>query len=311
MDMRKIKCGVVGLGYLGQHHARIYNELDGCELVGIFELNATRAKEISDQYNCKIFDSLDSIAESCDAISVVVPTDKHCEVAVPLLEKRVHLLIEKPLCEDLEEAQKILEAARKNNCVVQVGHIEHFNPVMEFLEDMVNKPRFITADRLAPFNPRGTEVGVVLDLMIHDIGIILQLNPSPIEKIESVGVRVLSSTEDIANARITFSNGCVANLNTSRVSLKKVREVRVFQQGGYLSLDFNNQKGHFLSTEGQQIKKEEIPINKGEPLALELLHFTECLRDSESTPKVGGEFGRNALEVALKITEQIRSSPDF
>ena len=309
--MRKIKCGVVGLGYLGQHHARIYNELDGCELVGIFELNATRAKEISDQYNCKIFDSLDSIAESCDAISVVVPTDKHCEVAVPLLEKRVHLLIEKPLCEDLEEAQKILEAARKNNCVVQVGHIEHFNPVMEFLEDMVNKPRFITADRLAPFNPRGTEVGVVLDLMIHDIGIILQLNPSPIEKIESVGVRVLSSTEDIANARITFSNGCVANLNTSRVSLKKVREVRVFQQGGYLSLDFNNQKGHFLSTEGQQIKKEEIPINKGEPLALELLHFTECLRDSESTPKVGGEFGRNALEVALKITEQIRSSPDF
>ena len=310
-EENKLKCGVVGLGYLGQHHARIYNDLPNCDLVGIYEVNTSRAEEISNLYGCKIFDSLDSIADACDAISVVVPTDKHCEVAIPLLDKGVHLLIEKPLCENLEEAQKILDAARSNQCVVQVGHIEHFNPVMNFLEKAVNKPRFITADRLAPFNPRGTEVGVVLDLMIHDIGIILQLNPSPIEKIESVGVRVLSPTEDIANARITFQNGCVANLNTSRVSLKKVREIRVFQQGGYLSLDFMNQKGHFLSIDNMQIQKEDIPIEKGEPLALELAHFTECLTKGDKAPKVGGEFGRNALEVALTITDQIRSSSDF
>lgn len=306
----KVKCGVVGLGYLGQHHARIYNQLENCELVGILEKDSERSQEIADLYLCRQFNNLDEIADECDAISVVVPTDKHKEVAIPLLKKGVHLLIEKPLCEDLSEAQEILQAARDNQCVVQVGHIEHFNPVMNFLEKTVTKPRFITADRLAPFNPRGTEVGVVLDLMIHDIGIILQLNPSPIASIESVGVRVLSPTEDIANARITFENGCVANLNTSRVSLKKVREIRVFQQGGYLSLDFNNQKGHFLSIENKQIKKEDIPIEKGEPLALELEHFSQCLQ-SDKLPKVGGEFGRNALEIALKITEQIRSSPDF
>jgi predicted dehydrogenase len=190
---------------------------------------------------------------------VVVPTDKHCEVAVPLLEKRVHLLIEKPLCEDLEEAQKILEAARKNNCVVQVGHIEHFNPVMEFLEDMVNKPRFITADRLAPFNPRGTEVGVVLDLMIHDIGIILQLNPSPIEKIESVGVRVLSSTEDIANASLEFENGCVANLTSSRISLKNMRKSRFFQKDAYVSVDFLKKEFEFLQMES--LKTDPDPFD--------------------------------------------------
>jgi predicted dehydrogenase len=300
-----IQCGVVGVGYLGQHHARIYAELEQCELAGIYELDPVRAKEISEKYDCPVFTDLDKLAEVCDAISVVVPTDKHCEVAVPLLEKGCHLLIEKPLCVSSAEAEKILAAANRNNCLIQVGHIEHYNPVTSYLEKVVDKPLFITADRLAPFTPRGTEVGVVLDLMIHDLGVILQLVGAPVEKVESVGVNVLSATEDIANCRITFTNGAVANVNTSRVSEKKVREIRVFQNNAYLSLDFMNQEGHFVKREGLQLHKEEIPIEKGEPLKIELASFLDCVANM-SNPKVDATLGKQALELALRITEQIR-----
>jgi predicted dehydrogenase len=180
---------------------------------------------------------------------------------------------------------------------------------MSYLEKAVTDARYITAERLAPFTPRGTEVGVVLDLMIHDIGIVLQLANSPVERIDAVGVSVVTKTEDIANARIAFKNGCVANLSSSRVSLKKNREIRVFQTGGYLSIDFMGQKGHTVrvdpTAEGG-FAKEEIPIEKGEPLAIELASFTACVRDRKS-PKVSGELGRTALQVAIQITEQIRA----
>ena len=300
-----IQCGVIGVGYLGQHHARIYSELEQCELAGIFEVDADRAKEIADKHGCPVFTDLDALADACDAISVVVPTDKHCEVAVPLLEKGCHLLIEKPLCVSSEEAETILAAAEKNNCLIQVGHIEQYNPVTSYLEEAVDQPLFITADRLAPFTPRGTEVGVVLDLMIHDLGVILQLVGAPVEKVESVGVNVLSPTEDIANSRITFANGAVANVNTSRVSEKKVREIRVFQNNAYLSLDFMKQEGHFVKREGLQLQKEEIPIEKGEPLKIELASFLDCVTNM-SNPKVDATLGKQALELALRITEQIR-----
>jgi predicted dehydrogenase len=201
----------------------------------------------------------------------------------------------------------VLDTARENNRLVQVGHIEHFNPVMSYLEKEVERPRFITTERLAPFQPRGTEVGVVLDLMIHDIGIVLQLVRSPVVRVESVGVSVLSPTEDIANARITFENGCVANLNASRVSRKKLREIRVFQDSAYLSLDFMNQAGHLVKKSGQILNQEEIPIEKGEPLLLELASFTESVLEARE-PKVGATLGRNALELALAITGQIRSA---
>jgi len=177
---------------------------------------------------------------------------------------------------------------------------------MGYLENAVTAPQFITADRLAPFNPRGTEVGVVLDLMIHDIGVILALVRSPIRQIDAVGVKVLSKSEDIANARITFENGCVANINTSRVSEKKVREIRVFQPANYLSLDFMNQKGHFLRREGAELVREEIPIEKDEPLKLELASFAEVVSKA-GQPKVGAELGRSALEVAIQITEMIQT----
>ena len=305
-EQSKIRCGVIGTGYLGQHHARIYASLDGCELVGIVEADDGRASEICEKFACQRFDSAEALAAACDAVSVVVPTDKHCEVAVPLLLGGCHLLIEKPLCTSLVEAEEILAAAKAKGCIVQVGHIEHYNPVMGFLENAVTDPQFITADRLAPFNPRGTEVGVVLDLMIHDIGVILALVRSPVKQVDAVGVNVLSNSEDIANARITFENGCVANINTSRVSTKKVREIRIFQPQNYLSLDFQEQSGHFLRKVDSELVREEIPIEKDEPLKLELASFVQVVK-SAGKPKVGAELGKSALELAIQITDLIHS----
>lgn len=306
-----LRCGVAGVGYLGQHHARIYSTLPGCELTGIYEVNDARAAEICEKYHCKRFATIEELGAACDVVSVVVPTDRHCEVALPLLAAGCHLLIEKPLCVTLDEAEKILSAARAANRVVQVGHIEHYNPVMNHLEAQISDPRFIETERLAPFNPRGTEVGVVLDLMIHDIGVVLRLVKSPVARIDALGVNVISPTEDIANARITFENGAVANLNVSRISLKKVRELRSFQQGAYLSIDFMNQSGHLIRMpEGKtifDIRKEELPVEKGEPLAIELADFVACVRES-ATPKVDTALGKSALEVAIRITELIRAN---
>lgn len=309
MSENLLKCGVAGVGYLGQHHARIYSELDGAVLAGIYENDAARAKEISERHQCPAFSSLEQLAEVCDAISVVVPTDKHHEVAIPLLDQGCHLLIEKPICETVEQAAEILKAANGANALVQVGHIEHFNPVMSYLEEVVTKPKYITAERLAPYQPRGTEVGVVLDLMIHDIGVVLQLVGSEPIDVRSVGVSVLSKTEDIANARIEFANGCVANLNVSRVSSKKVREIRVFQSSGYLSLDFMNQAGHHVAVGAEGLSKNEVPIEKGEPLKLELASFVESVKNRKD-PKVGGELGKTALDLAIQITSQIRKTMD-
>ena len=324
MAKLKIRCGVAGVGSLGQHHARIYSTLPGAELAGIFEPNNARAAEICAKFNCRRFATIEELGDACDAVSVVVPTDRHAEVALPLLAKKTHLLIEKPICASLEEAEQVMAAARQHGCIVQVGHIEHFNPVMAFLEKQVDHPQYLTAERLAPYQPRGTEVGVVLDLMIHDIGITLALIKSPIVRIDSVGVSVLSKTEDIANARIQFENGAVANLSASRMSLKKAREIRVFQDNAYLSLNFMEQKGHLVKKSDiiayglkmkvglvkagdvSSIPVKEIPIEKGEPLALELASFVESVAQARQ-PKVGAALGKSALEVAITITEQIRA----
>jgi predicted dehydrogenase len=324
MAKPKIRCGVAGVGSLGQHHARIYATLPGAELTGIYEPNNARAAEICAKFNCRRFATIEELGDACDAVSVVVPTDRHAEVALPLLAKKTHLLIEKPICASLEETEQVMTAARKHGCIVQVGHIEHFNPVMAFLEKQVDHPQYLTAERLAPYQPRGTEVGVVLDLMIHDIGIVLALIKSPIAKIDSVGVSVLSKTEDIANARIQFENGCVANLSASRMSLKKAREIRVFQDNAYLSLNFMEQKGHLVKKSDivayglkmkiglvkagdvSSIPVKEIPIEKGEPLALELASFVDSVTQAKQ-PKVGAALGKSALEVAITITEQIRA----
>lgn len=319
----RIRCGVAGVGSLGQHHARIYAAMPSVEFAGFFETSDARAAEIAAKYGCRRFASLDELGAACDAVSVVVPTDRHAAVALPLLARGCHLLIEKPLCATLEEAEQVLAAARAANRLVQVGHIEHFNPVMSFMEKEVDRPGYITTERLAPYQTRGTEVGVVLDLMIHDIGVVLALVKSPIRKIDSVGINVLSKTEDIANARIEFESGCVANLSASRMSLKKNREIRVFQDNAYLSLDFMNQAGHLVKKSDlvayglklkvglakpgdvSSIPVQEIPIEKGEPLAIELAHFVDSVSHARQ-PKVGAALGKSALEVAMTITEQIR-----
>jgi predicted dehydrogenase len=321
----KVRCGVAGVGSLGQHHARIYSTLPGVEFVGIFETSDARAAEICAKFNCQRFATIEELGKACEAVSVVVPTDLHAKVALPLLAQGCHLLIEKPLCASLEEAEQVLAAARKAERLVSVGHIEHFNPVMSYLEKHAGHPQYITTERLAPYTPRGTEVGVVLDLMIHDIGIVLALVQSPIRKIDSVGISVLSKTEDIANARIEFESGCVANLTASRMSMKKNREIRVFQDNAYLSLDFMNQKGHLVKKsdiiaygvklkvglakagDASSIPVHEIPIEKGEPLAIELAHFVDSVREAKQ-PKVGAALGKSALEVAIAITEQIRKA---
>jgi len=325
MAQVKIKCGVAGVGSLGQHHARIYASLPGAELAGIYDRDTKRAAEIAGKHGCKVFDSLEALGAACDAVSVVVPTDLHAKIALPLLAQGCHLLIEKPLCASLEEAEQVLAAAQAAGRLVHVGHIEHFNPVMSFLEKHISHPGYITAERLAPYTTRGTEVGVVLDLMIHDIGIVLALTKSPIRKIDSVGISVLSKTEDIANARIEFESGCVANLSASRMSLKKNREIRVFQDNAYLSLDFMNQKGHLVKKsdliayglklkvglakagDASSIPVNDIPIEKGEPLAIELAHFVDSVARLQQ-PKVGAALGKSALEVAIAITEQIRKN---
>ena len=304
---KKIKCGVAGVGYLGKHHARIYNSLNSCDLVGVFDPNLEVCSRVANDENCKVFNNLKQLGEECDVVSVVSPTDLHAEVSIPLMDSGCHVLIEKPLCVSLSEAESILNVAQKNRTIVQVGHIEHYNPVMTFLEDAVEQPKYLTVERLAPFQPRGTEVGVVLDLMIHDIGIIMALVASPISKVDAIGVRVLSPTEDIANARICFENGCVANLSASRVSEKKAREIRVFQDSGYLSLDFMNQKGHLIKKDGVTLNKQDVPVEKGEPLALELESFIQCVSGA-LTPKTDGVFGKTALEVALLITKQINAT---
>lgn len=325
MSSSKIRCGVAGVGSLGQHHARIYASLPNVEFAGIYETNDARAAEIGSKLGCRRFATLEELGETCDAVSVVVPTDLHEQVALPLLAKGCHLLIEKPICASLAEAERVLAAAQAQGVIVQVGHIEHFNPVMSFLEKQVDRPGYITSERLAPYQTRGTEVGVVLDLMIHDIGIVLALVKSPIKKIDSIGISVLSKTEDIANARIEFENGCVANLSASRMSLKKNREIRVFQDNAYLSLDFMNQTGHLVKKsdliayglklkvglakggDPSSVPVQEIPIEKGEPLAIELKHFVDSIVKAQQ-PKVGAALGKSALEIAIVITEQIRTA---
>jgi len=325
MALPKIHCGVAGVGSLGQHHARIYASLSGAELAGIYETSNARAEEICTRFGCRRFTTLEELGAACDAVSIVVPTDRHAEVALPLLAQGCHLLIEKPICASLEEAERVVTAARAQDAIVQVGHVEHFNPVMSFLEKEIDRPGYITTERLAPYQTRGTEVGVVLDLMIHDIGIVLALVKSPIRRIDSIGINVLSKTEDIANARIEFENGCVANLSASRMSLKKNREIRVFQDNAYLSLDFMNQTGHLVKKsdliayglklkvglakpgDASSVPVHEIPIEKGEPLAIELAHFVNSVANAKQ-PKVGAALGKSALEVAIAITDQIRKT---
>lgn len=312
-NIRKIKVGVVGVGSLGQWHARVYSELPGAELVGVYDLNARRAQDIAARYKTKVFGDFNDLAAEIEAASIAVPADKHHEVAMKMLARGVNLLVEKPIAVTTAQAEEMVAAAREKNLVLQVGHIERFNPVMKFIESILVRPRFIEAHRLQPYpsaplfggKPRGTEVSVVLDLMIHDLEIILHLVRSPVKEIHAVGVPVLSPSEDIANVRLTFENGCVANVTTSRISPENLRKIRIFQEDAYISLDYQRQSGEIYRRHAGRIKKDKVPIEKGDALFNELESFVNCVR-SKSLPVVSGEQAAEALNLAVTICQKSR-----
>lgn len=312
---KRVRVGVFGVGSLGQHHARIYAALQNAELVGIYDVDKDRAAQIAGAHNTKAFDSFDDLADRVEAASVAVPTDHHFETASRLMDKQIHLLVEKPISVTTDEAERMVDIARRKEIILQVGHIERFNPVMKFLEDNLSKPRFIEAIRLAPYPPpretgipRGTEVSVILDLMIHDLDIILHLVRSPVKDVHAVGVPVLSPTEDIANVRILFENGCVANVTASRISQEKMRKIRVFQEDTYVSLDYMNQTGQLCKKTGKSIEALPVPIDKGEPLAIELDSFLQCVQ-TRGTPVVTGAHASEALKLAVKIRQRLAECP--
>ncbi len=303
--MNKIKTVVIGVGHLGKFHARICSENPDIELVGVVDVNEENAKKIAEEYNTKSFrDIKEALQEDVDAVHVVVPTDKHFEVTKVLLEAGKHVLLEKPMTSTVAEAEKLLKLAKENDCVLQVGHVERFNPAVIGIQKVLTQPIFIEIHRLSPFNPRGTEVNVVYDLMIHDIDIILHLVGSEVEKIEAVGIPVLTQTADIANARLTFANGCVANVTASRVSAERMRKIRVFQSDAYVSLDYVAQNAKIFKRDGWQIIDDEINFSGEQPLQKEIQSFVDCIKNG-TRPVVSGEDGKKALEVAERISKSM------
>lgn len=312
MTDRKIRTGVVGVGSLGQWHARIYSELPSAELVGVYDVNMARARKIAAKYGARAYPDAQSLARDVEAASIVVPADQHFDVAGLFLDRGINVLVEKPIAARTGDAETMVALARKRGSILQVGHVERFNPVMKFLEEVLTHPRFIEAHRLSPYPParrglwpRGTEVSVVLDLMIHDLEVILHLVRSPVREIHAVGVSVLSPSEDIANVRLSFENGCVANVTTSRISPEPMRKIRVFQEDTYISLDYQNQSGDMYRKNGARIEKSRVPIEKGDALSNELASFIACVKSHEN-PVVGGAQAAEALELAVTICRHIR-----
>ncbi len=305
--MKNLRVGVVGVGHIGKNHARLYAETEAVDFASIYDTDAATAREIAQQYEVRATNSLEEFSELIDAASVATPTNSHFAIAQPLLEKGKHLLIEKPIAENTAEASQLAELAVQRQLVLQVGHVERFNPVLSALEARLTRPRFIEAHRLSPFPNRSTDIGVVLDLMIHDLEIILHLVRSPVQTIDAVGVPVLSRREDIANARLRFENGCVANITSSRISPERMRKIRVFQEDAYLSLDYQNQTGEIYRKVGGGIERTEVEIEKEEPLKRQLLSFIECAR-AGLQPKVSGFEATAALELAVEITKRIESA---
>jgi predicted dehydrogenase len=341
--MAKIKVAVLGTGSLGQHHARIYSELHAAgavELTGIYDAHAETARRVAEKHKLRVFNSIAEAADASDALNIVTPTTTHFDIAKTLLARGKHVLVEKPMTDSSAQAAELVELAQQKNCVLQVGHVERFNPVFTFLQTVATEPKFIECHRLSPYPARSMDVGVVLDLMIHDLDVVLAFVNSPVTSVDAVGIPVLSKSEDIANVRLRFANGCVANLTASRISPERMRKIRVFSgptNPCYISLDYRVQEGFIYRVardgeqetpfikkimaaklgigkdsaivsefSGKKIVREPVPITKDEPLKLELQHFIECVRQKQ-TPKVSGASAKLALDLAFEITRQIQS----
>src|SRR5437016_9060386 len=302
--MKKLRVGVVGVGHIGTNHARLYAEIPAADFTAVYDVDLVRASAIVKKYGTAATRSLEEFAELVDAASVATPTNCHHQIALPLLRRGKHLLIEKPIAENPQHATELTELAARNQLILQVGHVERFNPVLSALEARLTHPRFIEAHRLSSYPNRSTDIGVVLDLMIHDLEIILHLVRSSVQNIDAVGVPVLSRGEDIANARLRFENGCVANVTSSRISPERMRKIRGLQEDAYLSLDYQNQSGEIYRRAGGRITRDKVEIAREEPLKGQLASFIECARTGRE-PRVSGFQATAALELAVEITKRI------
>ncbi len=326
--MEKLKVGIIGTGHLGKLHIKMFKQISNCRLIGIFDNNSEAAKDAGYEFNVKVYNSLDELLNEVDAVSIVSTTSAHYKLAMNCLNKNLHVFVEKPITASINEAEEIVNLAKQKNLKLQVGHIERFNPALISLEKYMLKPMFIQTDRLAQFNPRGTDVAVVLDLMIHDIDIILSLVNSEVKDVEASGVAVVSNTLDIANARIQFENGAVANVTASRISQKKMRKMRIFQRDNYISLDFitgvsevyrlipvdEKIDSAFISfgeigigERKKRIVYEQPELKEINALKYELELFVNSVLE-DSSPVVTGVDGLKALKVADIILKKIEES---
>ena len=300
-----MRVAVVGVGHLGKHHARILASLPGVELTAVVDTNQARAEEIAAANGTRALMRATSLIGKVDAVSIAVPTEQHLAVALPFLEAGTSVLVEKPMARSLEEADLMIAAAAKSGAVLAVGHTERFNPAVEVARPMLNDPRFIEVHRLGTFPERSLDIDVVFDLMIHDLDVVLSLVHSEVESIEAVGVPVLTGRVDIANARLRFANGCIANLTASRISRDRVRKIRFFQPAAYVSIDYGAQKVEMyrlVKGEGPKpsIEGGDIPVTNEEPLKRELADFVDAVANKRA-PHVDGAQGRRALEIATRI----------
>src|SRR5215471_8951077 len=283
-----IKVAVVGVGHLGRQHARLYAELPGIELAGVVDILQPRVEEIAGLYKTAAFTDYHDIIGKVDAVSLAVPTTDHARIGVDLLEHGVDVLVEKPIATSVEEARLLIESASRNNRVLQVGHVERFNPVVAAAREAATRPQFFEIHRLAAFSPRSLDIDVVLDLMIHDIDIVLSLVRAPVREVRAVGIPVLSQKADIANARVEFENECVANFTASRVSFEKTRKLRFFQPHDYISIDYASQTGIMVSLRMGRVTERKLEPPQEEPLKLELMAFVRCV-EQRGKPIVSGE----------------------
>ncbi len=302
--MAKLKVAVIGTGALGSVHAKIYSELIDVELVGICDTDNNRLSEMSKKLGIEGFKDYHRLLGKADAVSIVVPTKDHYSISKDFLESGTHLLIEKPITQTVEEADRLLSIAKSRNLTLAVGHVERFNAAIEAILKIKGDIKFVECHRLGPFSPRIKDVGVVLDLMIHDIDILLWLIKSPIKSIEAVGVKILTQHEDIANARIVFENGAVCNITASRVTEKAMRKIRIFQPNAYISLDYIQQDAVIYTKNLGGIVSRQIDIKKEKPLQKEITSFLDCVQTGKK-PLASGEEGKQALSVALEVLKKI------
>ncbi len=315
--MKKIKIGVIGVGYLGKFHAQKYAAMENVDLVGVADTSIENRERVALECSCTSFPDHRELLKSVDAVSVAVPTSLHHEVALDCIEAGVDILLEKPMTTTIEEADDLIEKAEKKNLIIQVGHLERFNPAVQAMEPFLTTPVFIESNRISTYKNRGVDVDVVLDLMIHDIDIIMNIVKSPLKTIHTVGAPVVTKTTDIANARLIFENGATANVTVSRISRTNIREMRIFQPGSYIKVNFANKKVMTIHLSDELLEsgmpKQDVEVKsfmEQDALKAEIEHFLENV-EKRTKPLVSGAEGRRALDVALQVIKQINEHQEL